>query len=523
MADTKTAAEWQAVLDKAKSEQADAKQAAQDAFAAAFQANANVESARLAVDQEVAANGGKLPFFSTAYSNYKKALEDQSAKAAANETAQSNLSNVNATVEQASQSLAIAQSAPADATSSTPDPTGVVVGGALPQNASVVNTQQLDNGSDPYVSNGQSTISSEETQLNPKNVSPEEDPFEAARLSAAAEDNPSPTEQTVINANQDAKLSQEEQGQLREFQENQRAALKAESDAAGNVEGNWTASSVDQVRTKQTIAVSRNTVQKDDWRVRLSLAPGATYLYGAATPGQLLYPLKATDGVIFPYTPQVQTSYRANYDTADLTHSNYKMYFYKNSNVDEIQVTADFTAQDNTEANYLLAVIHFFKSVTKMFYGQDGSTGGPKAGTPPPLCYLNGFGQYQFNEHPVLITNFQYSLPTDVDYIRAGSPTVAPGTSTSSYQSKPKPQGFDLMKLLRLSSNRLGKGKGATDASAKNYSNQDATYVPTKMQIQLSMIPIVTRNDISNNFSLEKYATGELLKGKQRSSGGGIW
>jgi hypothetical protein len=52
--------------------------------------------------------------------------------------------------------------------------------------------------------------------------------------------------------------------------------------------------------------------------------------------------------------------------------------------------------------------------------------------------------------------------------------------------------------------------------------NSDATYVPTKMQIAITCIPIVTRNDISNNFSLKKYATGELLQGSKHN-GGGIW
>ena len=42
------------------------------------------------------------------------------------------------------------------------------------------------------------------------------------------------------------------------------------------------------------------------------------------------------------------------------------------------------------------------------------------------------------------------------------------------------------------------------------------------MQIQITAIPIVTRNDISNNFSLRDYATGALLQGSKRK-GGGIW
>ena len=44
------------------------------------------------------------------------------------------------------------------------------------------------------------------------------------------------------------------------------------------------------------------------------------------------------------------------------------------------------------------------------------------------------------------------------------------------------------------------------------------------MQIQISAVPIVTRNDISRNFSLKDYATGNLLRGsKRKQGGGGIW
>jgi hypothetical protein len=122
-------------------------------------------------------------------------------------------------------------------------------------------------------------------------------------------------------------------------------------------------------------------------------------------------------GIVFPYTPSISTVYRANYTDYNLTHSNYKGYFYQSSHVDPINISCMFTAQGTAEANYLLAVIHFFRSATKMFYGQDA-----QRGSPPPLVYLTGLGEYQFNEHPLVISSFDYSLPSDIDYIRAGSP-----------------------------------------------------------------------------------------------------
>lgn len=251
-----------------------------------------------------------------------------------------------------------------------------------------------------------------------------------------------------------------------------------------------------------------------DWRVRLSLAPSAKYLYKADNPG-ILKPLAATNGVIFPYTPTVSAVYSAAYDSSELVHSNYKIYNYKNSSVDTVTITGDFTAQDTNEANYLLAVIHFFKSVTKMFYGQDEN---PRNGVPPPLVYMNGLGTFQFDNHPLAVTNFTYSLPNEVDYIRAGSTTTEPGNPTSGTTT---PVNTDSASSARIMSSGLGVRTPNFQRQQASI-NSNATYVPTKMQIVITCIPIVTRNDISNKFSLRDYATGKLLQGS-KNSGGGIW
>ena len=241
-------------------------------------------------------------------------------------------------------------------------------------------------------------------------------------------------------------------------------------------------------------------------------------MYNASNPG-ILAPLKQTQGIIFPYTPAIQVAYAAHYDSSTLTHSNYKIFQYGSSSVDSISITCDFTAQDTAEANYLLAVIHFFKTATKMFYGQDSS---PKNGTPPPLCYLTGFGAFQFDAHPLAITAFNYSLPIDVDYIRASAAAAPPGVSTAS--AAIKPADITLPSAIRVANANLTPGAVTALPAWSNYPGSAApTYVPTKMQIQISAIPIVTRNDISNDFSLEKYATGVLLQGSSRAGRGGIW
>ena len=271
-----------------------------------------------------------------------------------------------------------------------------------------------------------------------------------------------------------------------------------------------TAALRDQARQQQTIRAQRqNQAQSTDWRVRLRLAPTSDYLYNAPDCGPVLYPLRDSDGVIFPYTPSIDTAYKANYDSYDLTHSNYRGYFYKGSHVDSINLRATFTAQDTTEANYLLAVIHFFRSVTKMFYGQDA-----QRGSPPPLTYLSGFGDYQFNEHPCVVSQFNYNLPADVNYIRAQS-VLSNGTNLLNARKRQTVLGNPLSYALqRLAT--VGMTKGGLDvtfAPGGSLGADNSTYVPTKMDIQLTLLPIQSRSQVSKQFSLRGFANGNLIKG----------
>jgi hypothetical protein len=270
---------------------------------------------------------------------------------------------------------------------------------------------------------------------------------------------------------------------------------------------------IQKAKEQATLEARNNTAAATtDWRVRLQLAEGAKYLYKDSEPG-ILGPLLATNGVIFPYTPSIETAYTANYDKYDLTHSNYRGYFYKNSAVNDINIRGTFTAQDTFEADYLLAVIHFFRSVTKMFYGQ-----GDLRGAPPPLVYLSGFGDYQFNKHPCLVSNFSYSLPTDVDYIRAG----APNNYGNLFSQRAKSGGFSTSPfgsvLSRLSSIGVSQGAEPTAPTpsmiTQNVNNlTGATYVPTKIEINVTLLPTNTRAQVSQQFNLKKYADGSLIKG----------
>ena len=219
-------------------------------------------------------------------------------------------------------------------------------------------------------------------------------------------------------------------------------------------------------------------------------------------------PLRVSDGVVFPYTPSIETAYKATYNPYDLTHSNFRGYFYQGSYVDAVNIRCTFTAQDTDEANYLIAVIHFFRSVTKMFYGQDA-----EHGSPPPMVYLSGLGDYQFQEHPCVVSQFNYTLPPDVDYIRAGS-SIDNSTNFLNNRTRTtiasNPLSFAINRLLN---NNLPKGAQPQNPPPGGPPVDVPTYVPTKMEIAITLLPMQSRQQISTQFSLKSFANGNLLKG----------
>jgi len=275
-----------------------------------------------------------------------------------------------------------------------------------------------------------------------------------------------------------------------------------------------------ELKNQATIQDRYNQNVKGDWRVRLRIAPDAEYLYQDKN-NTLLAPLRVSDGVVFPYTPIINTSYGAKYDPYDLTHSNYRGYFYRGSQVSEITIQATFTAQDTREAEYVLAVIHFFRSATKMFYGQD-----PQRGAPPPLVYLRGYGEYQYNDHACVISNFQYNLPNDVDYISISPNNVGLNLSNRLGQVGSSPVSTissainRLGNLFNIISGQPGVPRGArpgerADLGVVNQTVRgtgQTTYVPTKIDLSITLLPVQTRSQVSKQFSVKEFSNGNLLR-----------
>lgn len=212
-----------------------------------------------------------------------------------------------------------------------------------------------------------------------------------------------------------------------------------------------------------------------DWRVRVSVHPASSILYRDPD-AQILSPLWGTDGVIFPYVPAVTVVHSAKYNTSQVTHTNYGNYFYEASEVQAIQILGDFTAQTQSDAMYVLACIQFFRSASKMFYGNSKKY----QGSPPPILYLDGFGAHYLPHVPCLLTNFSHTMPADCDYIELET------KSGKNFLSTPGTPG-------------LGNQMGGSFAR-----------IPTQSSISVNLQPVYSRSR-QKEFDFDAFARGEQL------------
>lgn len=163
-----------------------------------------------------------------------------------------------------------------------------------------------------------------------------------------------------------------------------------------------------------TFRNSQGDVVGEDLRVKI-LVPQEYWTDLTAGPNQELAWLK---GIIFPFTPSISYETKADYTSMSPLHSNFNIYFYKNSSVSPIKVSGKFTVQNDKDAAIYLSTVHLLRSLTKMRTG--GLKSDPLSGSPPPICRLEGYGDIMLKNIPVVISSFQVELPDNVDYYTVG-------------------------------------------------------------------------------------------------------
>lgn len=185
-------------------------------------------------------------------------------------------------------------------------------------------------------------------------------------------------------------------------------------------------SASDEVGTGPDIVVNAR-VPDADYRVRLKPFPGKARedVLGPRSPDNILNPLWATNGLLFPYTPSIQFSQDVDWKNVDLTHTNYDTAAYSRTPSVQLSVSGKFTVETHEDGKYLLSVLHFLRVVSKMNFGkEDAQTN--KAGLPPPVLLFSGYGPYMFNDVRVVVRNHSYTFDDTVNMVEV---VTGPGES----------------------------------------------------------------------------------------------
>jgi hypothetical protein len=207
---------------------------------------------------------------------------------------------------------------------------------------------------------------------------------------------------------------------------------------------------------KQGSAIQLQASSKNDWRVRITCQ-------WDIFDSPLFKRLQDTGGVVWPYLPNITVSTKADYSALTTVHSNYTNYAYKGSQVDDITISGDFSCETETDAAYWIAATTFFKTATKMFFGQ-----GNLAGNPPLICNLTGYGSSIFDKVPIIIKSFSVDLKDDVNYVKCntyGTNTWVPVMSTISVVVSPV---YNRERMRKFNLQDYARGKTA-DANGVGY------------------------------------------------------
>ena len=216
-----------------------------------------------------------------------------------------------------------------------------------------------------------------------------------------------------------------------------------------------------------------------DWRVSLSVPSTVS----SFTNSPILSPLAETGNrMVFPYSPTIIMSHSTNYNVTTPTHTNYTYSNFVSSQVDAINITGDFTVENEQEGAYWVAMLHYLRSASKMFYGEND----PNSGNPPPVVKLNGYGDFVFNNVPVVIQSFTVDLQSDVDYIA----TAVGGTR-------------------RDPADETGENFVATITNKSD--NPAITWVPTRSTLSVTVQPTYSRKSIAQ-FSLSDFVNGSYVQ-----------
>jgi hypothetical protein len=166
------------------------------------------------------------------------------------------------------------------------------------------------------------------------------------------------------------------------------------------------------------------------------------------------------------------------------------------------------------QAKYWIAVIHFLRSVTKMFTGDTAFQGNP-----PPILNFSAYGDHVFRNVPVVVKSFSMTLPKDVQYISTNVSAVSGGLGGIS-QTANQLAGVAGAFGARGAATALGTiGAGAGVISSLSslvgggpggMSAARDSHVPVKSDLTITIMPVYSRESV-RQFSLQQFVNGAYV------------
>ena len=282
----------------------------------------------------------------------------------------------------------------------------------------------------------------------------------------------------------------------------------------GGFDVGGSSSLIGQLKMSQDFTNRRASLRPKDAGVKRALGDG------------ILNPLKQTNnGMIWPYTPTINYNHTVDYQSIQTVHANQDFHVFARAPAVEFTVDGEFTVQNQSEGQYAMACLHFLRTMAKMNFGEND----PNAGTPPPVLLFNAYGPFVFNNVPVIVKQFSFGFPNDVDYVEvtvAGNKTVQtsaattvdtriygellPGTHLGPNETVNGPFGSGgyYPGGTRTNDTTVVGKLTTTPGKSTTTQNKWTVWLPSMFKISVSLVVQHTPDTLRNRFNLPAFVNG---------------
>ena len=220
-----------------------------------------------------------------------------------------------------------------------------------------------------------------------------------------------------------------------------------------------------------------------DWRARLQVMRANKDDFFGDDKSSLIAPLMEDRGIMFQYQPSIFIAYSATYDTQTFQGSNYPLHTFMSSQPPVIPVQVDYTATNQDEARYLLAMMQFLKVSTKSQFGEQ-AVHSKKFGRPPPVLEFSYLGPHGFDRVPVVVNDVNYIMGNTVDYIPVSHNSLKTADHQTAFTSA---------------------------VSSEGNTSGSVTYVPTDLQFTITLQAQYSPRRLRRKFDLDAMRQGRNI------------